>query len=708
MKRNTTTTHMLLAYSCIASYLPSSTALASFTTQHQRHVYNNRYSSKYAESSVGGDESEGIGVGIDLGTTNSAAAILKDGIPTMIPLDMEKTTIPSVVCLIPGQEQLDPKKKALSDIIGDGVNVNVLVGTEAVDAHLSRLEELEHDRSTGEISSSSTTSSAYEDLRNYRNVKRVMGVGCTMAARNSYGVVPNLSLRASIPDDAVIGKKKKKRLEHLSLPKQVEEASTNPAMLKFSDEVTLSPEQISALILRRLFDQVEVHVGNGEKVTRAVVGVPAYFNDEQRDATKRACELAGVTKVKLLREPEAAALAYGVGKDQAARKRGDDMDMDDELVLVFDLGGGTFDVSILAVGGGIMEVVATGGNNMLGGSDFDARVAEFFAKKMTQQGARNYLKQAKGSSAENDKVANAMINSAEAVRIFLSNNKSVTLALPLTAEIWLNMPRVEDVIVKSEEELKSYKESSSYVLCQLSRKQMEDLCDKEVQNLLRPIRETALLARAMLPGDARPTVVDNALRLEEEYQDSISSDNVAFDDFYDEDGESVEIVTVQEDDPMLLAALQAMDAKSLKKQQQKGRKNARSLAAKEKSYRKEKRNAAENSKVKGRGDTNIKVRDGFGGRPIKQVVLVGGATRMPAVGRLMAAITGIVPQRTVNPDEAVALGCAVQVGLLDGNEAVSGVVEVMTPMQAAIMRAMAEKRGLTEAALEGMIDFDDL
>ena len=70
---------------------------------------------------------------------------------------------------------------------------------------------------------------------------------------------------------------------------------------------------------------------------------------------------------------------------------------------------------------------------------------------------------------------------------------------------------------------------------------------------------------------------------------------------------------------------------------------------------------------------------------------------MPAIGRLLAAITGIIPQRTVNPDEAVALGCAIQAGILDGNEAVTGVVEVMTPMQAAIMRAMAEKRGLTES-----------
>ena len=699
MKRNTTK-HILFAYACVAPHLP--TVLASFATHHR---YNCRYrhTSKYAESSE--DEPAGIGVGIDLGTTNSAAAILKDGIPTMIPFDVDATTIPSVVCLISDQQQKDSRKTVLSEIIGDGVNVDVLVGREAIDAHLARLEELERDRSGKKATSSQQK---YADLRNYRNVKRVMGVGCTTAATNSYGVVPNLSLRASVQDDASIGKRKKKKLEHLSLPKQVEEASTNPAMLKFMDDLILSPEQISAVILRKLFDQVEEHVGNGEKVTRAVVGVPAYFNDRQRDATKRACELAGVPKVKLLREPEAAALAYGVGKDQAARKRGDEMDMDDELVLVFDLGGGTFDVSVLAVGGGIMEVVATGGNNMLGGSDFDARVAEFFAKQMTQRGARNYMKRAKGSSAENDKVASAMINSAEAVRVFLSNNKAVTLAIPLTAENWLNMPQAEDVIIKSEANLKSYRESSSYAVCQLSRKQMEDLCDQELQNLLRPIRETALLARAMLPGDARPSVVENAIMLEEEYQDSISSDGIAFDDFYDEDGGSVEVINVQEDDPMLLAALQAMDAKSLKKQQQKGRKNARSLAGKEKSYRKEKRNAAENSKVKGLGDSNVKVRDGFGGRPINQVVLVGGATRMPAVGRLLATITGAVPQRTVNPDEAVALGCAVQVGLLDGNEAVSGVLEVMTPMQAAIMRAMAEKRGLTEAALEGMSDIDDI
>jgi len=145
---------------------------------------------------------------------------------------------------------------------------------------------------------------------------------------------------------------------------------------------------------------------------------------------------------------------------------------------------------------------------------------------------------------------------------------------------------------------------------------------------------------------------------------------------------------------MLLEAVEVLDAKALKKKQQKGRKKARSLAVRAKSFRQEKRLAAEKASSSNGSDSNIKVRDGFGGRPISQVVLVGGATRMPAVGRLLAAMTGIIPQRTVNPDEAVALGCAIQVGLLDGDESVSDVVEVMTPMQAAIMRAMAQKRSV--------------
>jgi molecular chaperone DnaK len=123
---------------------------------------------------------------------------------------------------------------------------------------------------------------------------------------------------------------------------------------------TVKPEEVSSHVVKQLISDAERHLG--EKVTRAVITVPAYFTDKQREATEAAGMLAGLEKVKLLREPEAAALAYGLDK------------LEDELILVFDLGGGTLDVSVLEVGGGIIEVIWTGGDNQLGGDDFDKEV----------------------------------------------------------------------------------------------------------------------------------------------------------------------------------------------------------------------------------------------------------------------------------------------------------------------------------------------
>lgn len=143
---------------------------------------------------------------------------------------------------------------------------------------------------------------------------------------------------------------------------------------------------------------------------------------------------------------------------------------------------------------------------MLGGSDFDARIAAYFATQMIKMGSKNYLKRAK-SSSEDGKVANFMINSAETVRIFLSNNKSVRLALPLKAEGWLEMKTSNDVIITRKDDFVSFSSDPSYVVCELSRKEMEQLCETELRSLLRPIREVALLAQAMLPGDARPRYV---------------------------------------------------------------------------------------------------------------------------------------------------------------------------------------------------------
>src|SRR5580700_415768 len=126
-----------------------------------------------------------------------------------------------------------------------------------------------------------------------------------------------------------------------------------------------APEEISALVLRKLAEDASRSLG--EKVTEAVVTVPAYFNDAQRQATKDAGRIAGLEVLRIINEPTAAALAYGLDKKQ------------NETVLVFDLGGGTFDVSVLAIGDGVVEVRATAGDTHLGGDDFDRRLVDYLA-----------------------------------------------------------------------------------------------------------------------------------------------------------------------------------------------------------------------------------------------------------------------------------------------------------------------------------------
>lgn len=539
-------------------------------------------------------------------------------------------------------------------------------------------------------------------LGSYRNVKRIIGTGGEIARANA-DVVPNVVLDGTAASTEMRANKRKrwnKKKDEPSLSKQIKDAEENPALLYLppkrdgASRETISPEVISAQVLKTLFETAETHTG--QRVTRAVVGVPAYFNDAQRQATTRACKLAGISQVKLLREPEAAALAYGIGKEQIGAGE------EDELVLVFDLGGGTYDVSMLVVGGGLTEVICTSGNVSLGGSDFDARIAEHLAKLLTRHGVpRNLLSQ--GGEA-----ADAMIRSAEAVRIYLSNNRKVTLALPMEAGAWSSLPRASDIIMSaSETELTEEGVSNStHVLCNLTRKTMEGLCRKEFEALLRPLREVAIMSGVMLPGDARPSVVEAAFEMEEEMEKSMREAQagapMAFQDFYnnDEGKELAAIATVASPanvadvNPDVLLQLHELDMKGRKRDQQKGRKKARNVAKKERRFREEKRKV--NTSV------DVRVQDGISGRPISQVVLVGGATRMPAVGRLLAALTGVVPRRTVNPDEAVATGCAVHVGVLDGDEDLGGLT-VLTPMQAAIMRAVAEKNGLFQTAS----DFDD-
>src|ERR1700733_11444698 len=127
-----------------------------------------------------------------------------------------------------------------------------------------------------------------------------------------------------------------------------------------------SPQQISAFILQKIKEDAEAHLG--EKVEKAVITVPAYFNDAQRQATKDAGKIAGLEVLRIINEPTAAALAYGLEKN------------DGKTIAVYDLGGGTFDISVLEIGDGVFEVKATNGDTFLGGEDFDSKLVQYLAE----------------------------------------------------------------------------------------------------------------------------------------------------------------------------------------------------------------------------------------------------------------------------------------------------------------------------------------
>ncbi|MCM2577774.1 molecular chaperone DnaK [Streptomyces meridianus] len=173
------------------------------------------------------------------------------------------------------------------------------------------------------------------------------------------------------------------------------------------DDKDFNPQQISAFILQKLKRDAESYLG--EKVTDAVITVPAYFNDHERQATKEAGEIAGLNVLRIVNEPTAAALAYGFEKD-------------DQTILVFDLGGGTFDVSLLEIGDGVVEVKATNGDNHLGGDDWDQRVVDYLVKQF-QNGH--------GVDLSKDKMAlQRLREAAEKAKIELSSSSETTINLP--------------------------------------------------------------------------------------------------------------------------------------------------------------------------------------------------------------------------------------------------------------------------------------
>ena len=180
------------------------------------------------------------------------------------------------------------------------------------------------------------------------------------------------------------------------------------------DGDSFSPQEISAMILQKLKTDAENYLG--QKVTQAVITVPAYFSDSQRQATKDAGKIAGLEVLRIINEPTAAALAFGMDKEDQ-----------DQKIMIYDLGGGTFDVSILDIGDGVFEVLATNGNTHLGGDDFDQRIIDYLISE---------FKKSNGIDLASDKMAMQRLKeAAEKAKIELSGMQQTQINLPfITAD----------------------------------------------------------------------------------------------------------------------------------------------------------------------------------------------------------------------------------------------------------------------------------
>ena len=303
-------------------------------------------------------------------------------------------------------------------------------------------------------------------------------------------------------DDPMVEKDKK------LVPYKIVKASNGDAWVE-ADGKTYSPSQVSAFILQKMKETAEAHLG--QKVEQAVITVPAYFNDAQRQATKDAGKIAGLEVLRIINEPTAAALAYGLDKTKSG------------TIAVYDLGGGTFDVSILEIGDGVFEVKSTNGDTFLGGEDFDMRLVSYLADEFQKE---------QGINLRNDKLAlQRLKEAAEKAKIELSSTTQTEINLPfITAD----------------------QTGPKHLTMKLTRSKFEALVDDLVQKTIEPCRKAL--------KDAGLTAAE-----------------------------------------------------------------------------------------------------------IGEVVLVGGMTRMPKVQEVVKQLFGKEPHKGVNPDEVVAIGAAIQAGVLQGD-----------------------------------------
>ncbi len=303
-------------------------------------------------------------------------------------------------------------------------------------------------------------------------------------------------------DDPTVEKDKK------LVPYKITKAGNGDAWVEV-DSKTYSPSQISAFILQKMKETAEAHLG--QKVEQAVITVPAYFNDAQRQATKDAGKIAGLEVLRIINEPTAAALAYGLDKAKAG------------TIAVYDLGGGTFDVSILEIGDGVFEVKSTNGDTFLGGEDFDMRLVSYLADEFQKE---------QGINLRNDKLAlQRLKEAAEKAKIELSSTTQTEINLPfITAD----------------------QTGPKHLTMKLTRAKFEALVDDLIQKTIEPCRK-ALKDAGLTAGE------------------------------------------------------------------------------------------------------------------VGEVVLVGGMTRMPKVQEVVKQLFGKEPHKGVNPDEVVAIGAAIQAGVLQGD-----------------------------------------